>query len=369
MFQIGSLLIAVKNMRQFFSKSLLLCWLMLGCQPEADDHNQHDDWIQPNHAQYFGWKKTGDTVVLKITIRDSESEIVLGKPFQRIVCTSTTQIPFLTVLSLEERVVGIAGSSRVCDLGVRTRIASGKIREVGSQMRLNVEAIIALKPDVVLMDRFDAADQHSALLRKAGIAVLSVPEWQEASPLARTEWIKLYGLAFGKFEEASSYFAQAEQAFVGIAEQIPSSPKPRALVGMGFEGNWYVPKGGSYMAELIRKAGGQYVFAGLEGTGSQQVGFEYVLREAMQADVWLHVGTARTQADILASEPRCKVFPPLQSGRVYNYTKAICPSGGYDYFESAVVHPDWVLRDLAKIFHPKLFQSDTFYYHQLLPSE
>lgn len=39
--------------------------------------------------------------------------------------------------------------------------------------------------------------------------------------------------------------------------------------------------------------------------------------------------------------------------------------GGNDYYESAVVNPDIVLRDLVKIFHPELVQEECVYYKQL----
>ena len=40
-------------------------------------------------------------------------------------------------------------------------------------------------------------------------------------------------------------------------------------------------------------------------------------------------------------------------------------AGGNDYYESAVVNPDIVLRDLVKIFHPELVQEECVYYKQL----
>jgi len=40
-------------------------------------------------------------------------------------------------------------------------------------------------------------------------------------------------------------------------------------------------------------------------------------------------------------------------------------AGGNDYYESAVVNPDLLLRDLVKIFHPELVEEDFVYYKQL----
>ena len=40
---------------------------------------------------------------------------------------------------------------------------------------------------------------------------------------------------------------------------------------------------------------------------------------------------------------------------VYNNNLRITATGGNDYWESAVVRPDVVLRDLIHIFHPNLY--------------
>ncbi len=43
---------------------------------------------------------------------------------------------------------------------------------------------------------------------------------------------------------------------------------------------------------------------------------------------------------------------PSKKNKVYNNNLRLTPEGGNDYWESAVVHPDIVLRDLIKIFTP-----------------
>ena len=50
---------------------------------------------------------------------------------------------------------------------------------------------------------------------------------------------------------------------------------------------------------------------------------------------------------------------------VYNNNLRLTPTGGNDYWESAVVHPDMVLRDLIHIFHPELVPDSLYYYRYL----
>ena len=41
------------------------------------------------------------------------------------------------------------------------------------------------------------------------------------------------------------------------------------------------------------------------------------------------------------------------------------PAGGNDFYESSVMYPDLVLRDLVKIFYPDLVPEEFHYYQRL----
>ena len=43
----------------------------------------------------------------------------------------------------------------------------------------------------------------------------------------------------------------------------------------------------------------------------------------------------------------------------------IATAGGNDFWESSVVHPDLVLRDLVKILHPELVDEPFVYYRRI----
>jgi len=42
------------------------------------------------------------------------------------------------------------------------------------------------------------------------------------------------------------------------------------------------------------------------------------------------------------------------------------PNGGNDFWESGVVHPDLILKDLISIFHPEIAGQQTLYYYRKL---
>jgi len=66
----------------------------------------------------------------------------------------------------------------------------------------------------------------------------------------------------------------------------------------------------------------------------------------------------------LAKDSRFKDFEPFETGRVYNNNKRTNDSGGNDFWESGVVHPEMLLADLIKIFHPDLMPDHELYYYQ-----
>lgn len=86
---------------------------------------------------------------------------------------------------------------------------------------------------------------------------------------------------------------------------------------------------------------------------------------ASKADVWLNPGMAQSLADVRSMAPKFTDTPVMKNGAVYNNNRRVTAAGGNDFYESAVVAPDAVLRDLVKIFHPELAEEDFVYYRKL----
>lgn len=84
-----------------------------------------------------------------------------------------------------------------------------------------------------------------------------------------------------------------------------------------------------------------------------------------EADLWLNAGSVATTGDLVKAYPKFAGLPVVKEGRVYNNTLRTNSAGGNDYFESGVVRPDLVLRDLIKIFHPDLVTEDFVYYKRI----
>ena len=118
-------------------------------------------------------------------------------------------------------------------------------------------------------------------------------------------------------------------------------------------------------SRLITDAGGRYIYQKNTGNASIPIDLEEAYLLASDADMWLNVGMANSLDDLKASCPKFTDTRCFKNGEVYNNNARTNTAGGNDYYESAVVNPDIVLRDLVKIFHPELVQEECVYYKQL----
>ena len=106
------------------------------------------------------------------------------------------------------------------------------------------------------------------------------------------------------------------------------------------------------MAELVRDAGGEIIGAEEGECASSQKSFEHMYSLALESDVWIHLNSARSKAEVLAENPLFKNIPAFKSGQMYNNVKRVTPEGGSDYWESGAFYPEEVLMDLIQILHP-----------------
>lgn len=123
---------------------------------------------------------------------------------------------------------------------------------------------------------------------------------------------------------------------------------------------------GGYLPQLIRDAGAAYIYDKADGNESVVIDGEEAFLLTSRADMWLNVGDINTMDELRARFPLFADLRCVRNGDVYNNTARTNGGGGNDYFESAVVHPDVVLRDLVTIFHPELVGGDSLVYHKRL---
>ncbi len=313
-----------------------------------------------------------DSIVYYVVSRDRPApegipqERLIRTPIQRLVTMSTTHVALADALGVSESIVGNANNQFVTSGKLLERIAEGKVEDIGNDQALRMEQILALEPDMVMVYSVGPGEykKYQALLA-SGIPIVMNSEWLEGNPLGRAEWLKCLALFYEMEAEAEDIFSQIVHQYDSLKALVGDpSNKPSVLCGLPYRGTWYVPRGGSFVGQLISDAGGDYFWKSEPGTGSLPLDFESVYAEAVDAQVWINVGQVRNRGEIAQIDSRLLDFAPFQTKRVYNHNKIRNKNGGNDYYMSSVVQPQWVLADLIKIFHPDLLPNYTSTYYQ-----
>ena len=333
---------------------------------------KHDGWSE---LQVINpWQGAKDVSFKYILVRRGDpvpaatGGIVIETPVKRVVCLSTTHIAMIDFLNETETVVGISGTYLVSNKTILDKIDRKKVFDVGYNNNLNYELIMGLKPDVIFAYGIDNEFAgYVRKLRELGLKVVFNAEYLEYDPLAKTEWIKFMSAFYEKLDTATAAFDTIAGRYNDLKSRLAGVTfRPRILYGLPWNGTWYMAGGKSYAATLIADAGGDYLWKNNTSHEALPLSIESVYNAADSADYWINAGAAMSMADILAVEKRLANLNVFRQKRVYNNIAILTPQGGNDYWESGVMKPDIILKDMASILHPELFPERNLYYFRLL---
>lgn len=302
------------------------------------------------------------SVTLDSAVRNAR---VIEIPVRSIIATSTTHIGLTQMLDANEIITGMVGAEYAYSPEIRNRLERGAITAF-SQGEFNKEQALAMGPDLVMVSAGQSSQfDDFKVLTESGISVLINAEWLETSPLGKAEWVKMMAALLNKEKLANKKFGEVEAAYQKLKKKVGDvENKPLVINNLPFKGAWFVSGGNSYEAEFLRAAGADYPWYENHSTGGIRMDFEAVYEVGLRADIWINPGTAKTKEDILAKDPRFKDFKAFKTGRIYNNNRRMSPSGGNDFWESGVVHPERLLADLIHIFHPSVLPDHQLFYYQ-----
>ena len=276
-------------------------------------------------------------------------------PLCNIAISSCTHTEFLQLLNEIHTVKGVCTPHIIYNTEIRRNYAEGKILSLGDAHNVNIEQLVHLQPEAYFLASYNQQDEQAKRLQHSGIHIAYNNEWTESSLLARAEWLKFVAAFFNKEQLADSLFAQIEHDYLSaraIAQSV--TDKPTIMAGGNFKGTWYMPSGASYMGRLFIDAGADYRYAdNLSSSASLALNFETVLNDFHDADVWLNAPTTTIDA-LIQMDSRHNLFRPTREGQVYGFYARTLPDGANDFWESAVAHPDLVLKDIIWALHPQL---------------
>ena len=287
---------------------------------------------------------------------------VLQQPIENIYLVSTSAMdPIISLGALDS----IALSGTKADgwylPEAKAAMQAGQIAYAGKYSAPDYETILASGCGLAIENTMIYhTPEVKEQLEKFGIPVLVERSSYETDPLARMEWVKLYGILLGKQQEAEQLFDTQVQRVAPLENQQPTG-KTVAFFSITSNNLVTVRKGSDYVARMIEMAGADYVFADLTDSGNSlstmNIPLEDLYAGVKDADVLIYNGTIEgtisTKEELLA---RCALLAEckaVQSGNIWCTT----PS----FFQQSMALADFML-DLHAVFTGETADPDTLHF-------
>lgn len=281
--------------------------------------------------------------------------VKLEVPVKSVICMTSLQLSSFIKLDELDKVVGVTSTRHLFNEEINRRLKEGLTHKIGIEGNFDNEVIMGVNPNVILISPFKRGGYDA--IKDVGIPLIPHLGYKEMTPLGQAEWIKFVGLIIGETEKANRLFSEIESRYNEL-KKLAETVKDRPVVFSGElrGGNWYAVGGKSFLAQLFKDAGADYFLKDDEHSGGVTLDFETVYSQASKAKYWRIVNSynGTFSYDALKDEDaRYADFDAFKNkGVVY------CNMREVPFYESMPTHPEVVLSDLIKIFHPQLLPED-----------
>ena len=241
-----------------------------------------------------------------VTVTDMYGrEITLTEPATRIVAMQPSDCEILCAIGCEDALVG---RGQFCDYPPSVL----ELPEVQSGENTNIEEILALEPQVVLMNDMAANETQVKALEDNGVKVVV----SRATDIEGTYYaIRMIGTLMGKNDEAEALVADMQNTFDEIKAKSPAEGKTVYFEISPLQwGLWSAGKN-SFMNELAEICGLTNIFADQEDAwlsiSEEQVierNPDYIVSIAGMGDTAVEEILGRTGWDVITAVQNAQVF-------------------------------------------------------------
>jgi len=244
-------------------------------------------------------------------IDDAGDSVRMGEPARRVVSLSPATTELVFALGAGARLVG---RTRWCDYPEAVR----NIPDVGDGIPPNLEAVLARRPDLILLYRSAQNSDAARRFGEAGIAVLQLDfnRLDDVPRLARL-LAPLLGVPAAGDSLARAFEAELAAASVAPDSACASGRRgcPSVLL-LAWDQPPIAIGAGSFQSEVLERAGARNLFADLT-VPSATVSIEAIA--ARNPDLVL-VGDSALPA--IARRPEWRVVPAVREGRFLRFGPA-----------------------------------------------
>lgn len=254
---------------------------------------------------------------------DTEDDtIVLQQPVENILVSST---PTTSLINAVGALDAISLTTYDMDSwyidSVKEALENGSMQYIGNYNEPDYEMITASGTDFAIFSAMLTEDV-AAQLEQLGVRVMLDRAAEEEHPLARVEWMKLYGAMFN-LEEKAEELVNEQIAYVDEIASKEATGKSVAIFYITSKGALYARNADDYMAKMVDLAGGEYILSdvGVGESGTINMEMEAFYDAAKDADyiiyIWSLGGRPETLADFLERSEILADMKAVQEGNVW----------------------------------------------------
>jgi iron complex transport system substrate-binding protein len=297
----------------------------------------------------FFWIFVGALFWMTLACGERPKEAVESRPKQldqarspaRIISMAPSITEVIFALGLDDRVVGV---SDFCDFPSEALEKS----KVGGVVNPNMEAVVALNPDLVLALPNATHENLFRSLQQLGIRVVTLPN-DTLEDLFTT--IRKIGEVTSNREAAQEMIEQLQSKFSEIRKKVSVQPRRKVMFIVGVEPLFVAGKG-TFIDELIEIAGGTNI-AGDSFSKYPQLGVEKVVSEGPEVILYTSLNFELTPEQEIKAKALWKAHPSIpavKNGRIHGLLA--------DYV--TLPGPRLVLgvQEMARAIHPELFEQE-----------
>ena len=282
-----------------------------------------------------------------ITLTDQAGRTVtLEQPAESIVSCYYISTYATIALGLKDKIVGLENKADTRALYALAAPELPQLTQVGTLKELNVEAVAALEPDLVIMPQ--KLIDNAQTLEDLGITVMIVnPETQEGLETMLT----LIGEACGASDQAQALIDYNHTQLERAAEMTADLEKPSVCL-LGNSSSLSVAPAAMYQNDLIEQAGGVNAAASIEEDYWADVSYETLL--ALAPEVLVIPSAASYTAEDVMNDPQLADLPAVQNGAVYTMPQ------GLDEWDSPTPSGILGVLWLTSVLHPEAYPFEEF---------
>jgi iron complex transport system substrate-binding protein len=233
----------------------------------------------------------------------------------------------------------VAGVSRYCDYPPEATT----LPQVGSFLAPVVEAVVALRPGLVLTSPSPGNRESVATLERVGLRVVAVPEGS-TSVAGVLDSIRDVATAVGA--DAAGLVDKIEVEIAAAAAKVVSRPRVKVAIVVGHD-PLVLAGPDSYLGDLVERVGGENVATEVGGKWPR-VGLEFLIATAPEAIVDLGMGSEASTGRGRWS--RFAEVPAVRDDRIYFDPSLVLLHPGPRLGSQAAI--------LARMLHPEAWQEN-----------